>query len=438
MVYSIKNTRNTEVDSIPNNVLKTTQFGIRIPGKNYTNYGEAVGQTLLHILENFACPNNGSDQPNPSNANVDLSSPQTGQLWYDTTNAKLRVYNGTSWEISSGAATPSVSAPSSPTEGDLWFNTDVNQLYAYDGTSWILVSASSDPTDLVFTRALKINSGGTGGAGSGDAAAPTGGTTTDAQGVWINNILTGIWSGTAVASATYYYVELNDGSGNVRYYSFTPYDSQIEVGLNIESGASDYFNGRAKVADTADAVAGVTVSTLMRNDNGAGAATSRLPTVGTLDIGSSGSRWQTMYATTFNGTATAAQYADLAERYEIDVPSFSGMVVKLGGEKEITLTTEAMDTNVFGVISENPAFRMNNDAGADETHPFIAFSGRLDVYIKGKVNKGQRLAASDIPGVAYAISDEEAQANVLSVIGRALYDKTTDDVAKVEVVVGAK
>ena len=438
MSYSIKNTRNTEIDSVPDGVIKTTAFGIQIPGKNFTSYGEAIGQTLLHILENFACPNSGSNTPNPANASVDLTSPAIGQLWYDTTNSKLRVWNGASWEISSGAATPAATAPTAPSAGDMWYNTNSEQLYVYNGTAWILMTATADPNDLVFTRPMKVNAGGTGGLTAGDGVAPIGGTNTDAYGVWMNNILTGVWSIAAVASPILYYAELNDGSGNVRYYSFTPYDGVIEVGLNIESGASDYFNGRAKVADSADAVAGVVTATLMRNDSGAGADTARLPTIATLDIGSSGSRWQTVYATTFDGLSTSTQYADVAERYEIDTPAEHGNIVKIGGDKEITLTTESFDTNVFGVISANPALRMNEDAGNNLSHPFIAFSGRLSVYIVGKVTKGQRLVSSHINGVAMAVSEEDAQTNVLSIIGRALEDKTSDEVGKVEIVVGAK
>jgi len=95
MAYSIKNTRNTEIDSVPDGVMKTTTFGIQIPGKNFGSYGESIGQTLLHILENFACPNTGANLPNPANTSVNLTSPAIGQLWYDTTNSKLRVWNGT-------------------------------------------------------------------------------------------------------------------------------------------------------------------------------------------------------------------------------------------------------------------------------------------------------------------------------------------------------
>ena len=41
---------------------------------------------------------------------------------------------------------------------------------------------------------------------------------------------------------------------------------------------------------------------------------------------------------TLHATSTAAQYSDLAERYEADSAMEPGDVVKIGGEKEITTT----------------------------------------------------------------------------------------------------
>ena len=46
----------------------------------------------------------------------------------------------------------------------------------------------------------------------------------------------------------------------------------------------------------------------------------------------------------------SARYADLAEKYEADAEYEPGTVVKIGGEKEITMTTSHADTEVFGVI----------------------------------------------------------------------------------------
>ena len=57
--------------------------------------------------------------------------------------------------------------------------------------------------------------------------------------------------------------------------------------------------------------------------------------------------------------ATSAEYADLAERYEADAEYEAGTVVKIGGDKEITQTTQETDADVFGIISASPGFEMN-------------------------------------------------------------------------------
>lgn len=440
MAFSVKNTRNTEIDTIANNVLKTTNYGIRIPGKNFSGYGEAIAQTLLHILENHAAPNDGNDNPNPSNPAVDLSSPVDGQLWYDTSNRKLRVYDSVdaAWVVSSGAAAIGTSPPSSPAEGDLWWNTntDVDQLFAYDGANWLLVGPSSRSGAINRTVDLVINTGGTGGLSSGDGAAPTGGTNTQAVGVLIENTLVGVWSNTAVASPTYYYSPLNNGTTNVRYYSFDPFGtSGILIGLNIGENTSNFwFNGKAQSALSADQLAGSASTNFMRRDSGSGAATSRQPATSGLDIGASGNPWGVMYATTFNGTATAALYSDLAERYESDVVLEEGDVVRLGGAKEVTKTTSAKDEDVFGVVSTKPGLALNEAAGDQNTHPYIALAGRVPVKILGPVSKGQRLVTSNIPGVAMA-AGLNSEINSFMVIGRALEDKNSSGVGLVESVV---
>jgi len=136
------------------------------------------------------------------------------------------------------------------------------------------------------------------------------------------------------------------------------------------------------------------------------------------------------------GTATEAQYADLAERYETDLPMEVGDVVKLGGDKEITKTTQVSDTDVFGVIAENPAFKMNSGAGTDQTHPFVTLTGRTMCKIKGSIAKGDRLCSSDLPGVAQKLDINSPNFNILSIIGRSLEDNSSDDVRLVEVVLG--
>ena len=62
-------------------------------------------------------------------------------------------------------------------------------------------------------------------------------------------------------------------------------------------------------------------------------------------------------ANVVHATSTSAQYADLAERYEADVPMEVGDVVELGGAKEITICDSENSTRVFGVISVKGAPR---------------------------------------------------------------------------------
>ena len=150
-------------------------------------------------------------------------------------------------------------------------------------------------------------------------------------------------------------------------------------------------------------------------------------------MGSGGFKYANVYATTFNGVATSAQYADVAERYEADDRMEIGDVVIIGGEKEITKSTQDSDVRVFGVISDKPALKMNDKAGNDTTHPLVALLGRTPCKVAGPVGKGQRLVSSSIPGVARAADGLE---NPLSIIGRSLQAKTTDGVELVEIVIG--
>lgn len=93
------------------------------------------------------------------------------------------------------------------------------------------------------------------------------------------------------------------------------------------------------------------------------------------------------------GTASSARYADLAERYEIDTATHQpGMVVTIGGDKEIRVA-EAGDVPL-GVLSTNPAFKMNADAGDDLTHPYVALVGRVPCQVYGAIARGDELVVT--------------------------------------------
>jgi len=122
-------------------------------------------------------------------------------------------------------------------------------------------------------------------------------------------------------------------------------------------------------------------------------------------------------------TASAAQYADVAERFEADAPMEIGSVVEVGGTAEITEATSDLSEDVFGVISDKPAYMMNAGAGDNTTHPFVAMTGRTPVRVIGEVTKGQRLVTSSTKGCARAVAQGES-ISPFNVIGRALESNT--------------
>jgi hypothetical protein len=99
----------------------------------------------------------------------------------------------------------------------------------------------------------------------------------------------------------------------------------------------------------------------------------------------------------FIGTATSAQYADLAEKYLADAEYVPGTVVKVGGDKEVTAAQHIADV-VIGVVSTNPAYMMNSEL---EGGTYIALKGRVPVRVLGPVHKGSPLSAT-INGCATA------------------------------------
>ena len=102
-----------------------TQTDLSFIGKGYAGYGESIAENFLHLLENF------SNTAAPT-------KPVIGQLWYDGTTSRLKVYNGTTWAPLGGASYQST-APSGQVSGDIWIDSDTGQMYFYNGTTNILV-----------------------------------------------------------------------------------------------------------------------------------------------------------------------------------------------------------------------------------------------------------------------------------------------------------
>ena len=73
---------------IPRSSLVSDYGDVVFIGKNKLEYGEVFNANVLHILENFACP---EDPTNPGNPLLSvtfgplLSNPSQGQIWHNKT-----------------------------------------------------------------------------------------------------------------------------------------------------------------------------------------------------------------------------------------------------------------------------------------------------------------------------------------------------------------
>lgn len=97
----------------------------------------------------------------------------------------------------------------------------------------------------------------------------------------------------------------------------------------------------------------------------------------------------TLTCTNFAGTATSAQYADLAEIYASDREYPAGTVVTVGGDAEITKAGPDTDY-LAGVISTAPAYLMNSAADGEA----VALVGRVPVRVVGNITKGMPVFAT--------------------------------------------
>jgi len=147
--------------------------------------------------------------------------------------------------------------------------------------------------------------------------------------------------------------------------------------------------------------------------------------------GAGGVKWNTVYATLFNGTALEAYYADLAENYSADYLYDPGTVLIFGGEAEVTVTDTANNFRVAGVVSTQPATLMNTQLEGEAVIP-LALQGRVPCKVLGSVEKGDLLVSSYKEGYAMVNNDPP----IACVIGKAVGEKADEGEGVVEIVVG--
>jgi microcystin-dependent protein len=105
----------------------STDTSLTFPGRNVTGYGQNIAENFLALLENFA------KETQPVN-------PVEGQLWYNTTDGVLQIWDSTTWKAASNIQKGGVAPQTEQSKvGELWVDTTNQQLYVYSGTRWILV-----------------------------------------------------------------------------------------------------------------------------------------------------------------------------------------------------------------------------------------------------------------------------------------------------------
>ena len=454
MAYTIDRYSGVTLTTVEDGTVDQTT-DIKLVGKNYAGYGEIQNENFLHLLENFS----GTSQPPKA---------ISGQIWFDATASKLKFYDGSKFRTTGGAEV-SATQPAGLATGDLWWDSTNEQLYAYNGTGYVLIGPQGSGTTvtqmktvtirdttsvnrvviqaivndeviyIISAVSFTIDSTDPSNAVTGfdvikkgltlrNTQNATGGVTSSTDYYWgtaSNSLKLGGYSASDFALA---------GSG-----SFTSLVNFADAGISI----GDSNDLKIYVENDNQGVIQNDVGTVIKIkvDDSVGTVTQPLQiestgmhpgTDNTFNLGKSGTKFATVYATSFSGlatqastlavganyrsastaatnntvavrdgsgnlvanlftgTATQAQYADLAEKYTTteEYPVGTIMtIVKADMQESIDAEMEACGESEIpcGVISDKPAYLMNSEAEGQA----VALVGRVPVRIVGPVNKGE-------------------------------------------------
>jgi len=402
MSYFINKTDGTAI-VVLDGTKDTTSTSLTLLGKLSSNYGENQNENFVRLLENFAY-------------NTSPINPITGQLWYDTTNRTIKVYDlsDDSWNSVGTSIVGNIT-----TNGNLFIGSNQFEIQEYLGAVSFIKKSNSGNIAFyanlsgTFTNVLHIN--GTTGliTVAGNATNNLGVTTYSYVRNSIDQVIAQV---NAAIASNISLVNANISSVNSNLNTL---NSNITSGTGSVNAQELSVNGN-----------------VVLDNSGAGNTVVNFKTPGGVTILSAAGYSSLSTPVTIQGQWTLgsgatlhANYADLAEYYNSDNEYESGTVVSFGGTAEVTISTNRNDTKVAGVVTTNPAFVMNKELQG--TRVCIALQGRIPCKVIGPVQRGDLLTTSDTPG--YAI---KADLPVLgSIIGKSLedVDSTTQQIIEISV-----
>lgn len=115
MTYKLNKTDGSLLTEVVDSTIDQTATDLTLIGKNVSGFGEYINENFIKLLENFS----NTSEPN---------NPITGQLWFDTSQNRLKVYDGQGWKQGSGPIV-SGSPPLQTVQGDFWIDSLESQLY---------------------------------------------------------------------------------------------------------------------------------------------------------------------------------------------------------------------------------------------------------------------------------------------------------------------
>jgi hypothetical protein len=459
-------------------------------GKNYAGYGEIQNENFLFLLESFS----GTSQP---------PKPVSGQIWHDSTNGKIKFYDGAKFKTTGGAEV-STTQPVGLTAGDFWWDSGNSQLYTYNGTSFVLVGPQGAGTGLTQMQSktvrdiANVNHSVIAATIEDEIIFITSGQGFTIDSTDPENRITGfdvIKKGTTMINT----IDATEGVTSTDHYYWGTSSNALRFGGKLPSefvqsspGSATQFSDIVRFPD-----AGITVgdqndlhiyiengnqgvianevgtnniirfktsnaNSIQTNSANVTATGINPGSTSTYTLGTSIAKWSNVWADNFQGnassadairfnsadyagdtsaiasttalrdsagdlhanffrgTATQAQYADLAEVYATTEEWPVGTVMAVGGEAEVK--PASVSHHAIGVISAEPAYLMNSTAEGQA----VGLKGRVPVRVKGPVSKGQAVYAWQ-DGVASTIAST-------GLVGIALESSTSDDEKLIECV----